>query len=81
MPASRSCSRDRQVGEQGLLVLQEIGHGGVDDRQPGRGELHQHAAAVVRRRTAAYEAPQFEPVDAVGHRAAGHQCLLHEGAR
>ena len=55
------------------LPSQQVGHGGVDRAAAGVGELHQHAALVLRVAAAADQARRRQPVDPVGHRAGRDQ--------
>src|SRR6478609_8297426 len=64
-----------QVAQEAALDVEQVGERRVDPGQPDRGELHQHAAAVVGSRLPLHQAVLRETVDAVGHRAAGDQRL------
>ena len=70
-----------QVGQQVGLGREQGLEGAVDgglalDREP-----HQHAAPVLRVGQPLDEAARGEPVDAVGHRAAGHEGLAQQRDR
>ena len=71
----------RQLREQRLLLLDEVGHGRVHDVATGRGESHEHATPIARVGPSFDEATALEPVDPVGHRARGDERLLHEQPR
>ncbi len=59
--------------QQRLLVLDEVGQGGVHPGPAGRGQRDQHAAPVLRVRLAADQSGGGQPVHPVGHRAGGDQ--------
>ena len=59
--------------QQRLLVLDEIGQGGVHPGPAGRGQRDQHAAPVLRIRLTADQSGGGQPVHPVGHRAGGDQ--------
>ena len=67
-----------QLGQQLALSGQQVGHGCVDGRHAGLGQLDDDATAVVGVGAAADESAALEPVDPVGHGAAGDKRLLHE---
>jgi hypothetical protein len=64
--------------EQRPLAVQQVGHGVVHRPAAGSGEPHEHPAPVVRVGMALDEVAALEPVDPVGHGAAGDQGLLDE---
>ena len=72
--AGRSASSSALGGEQRL-------EGAVDGGLALGGEPHEHAAPVVAGRGALDEPARGEPVDPVGHGAAGHQRLAQQPAR
>ena len=59
-------------------MLEQVGHGGIDNRAAGGGKSDFHAAPVAGVRTAADQPALGEPVDPVGHRPAGHQHLCNQ---
>ena len=71
----------RQLREQRLLLLDEVGHRRVDDVAARRRQAHEHPAPVARVGAPLDEAAALEPVDAVGHRARRDERLLDELAR
>ena len=66
--------------EQLVLGVEEGGERGVDGRPALGGEPHDHATPVVGVRVALDEPARAEPVDPVGHGAAGHERLAEEAA-
>ncbi len=70
-----------ESGQQLLLVVEQCHERRVDAAAAVVGEPDEHSAAVVGIGAAVHEATAGEPVDAVGHRAAGHQRLVQQPAR
>ena len=67
-----------QGGEQLALLAQQQREGAVDPVAALVGEPHADAPTVLRGRTAGDQAAGGEPVDPVGHGAAGHQGLAEQ---
>ena len=70
-----------EPGEQRALPRQQALQGAVDGAAAGAGQPDQHAAPVARVGQPLDEPARGQPVDAVGHRAAGHEGLLEQPAR
>lgn len=68
----------REHGEDPLLARDQVGEGGVDAGASGRREHDPDATTILGVRLTSDQAARLEPVDAVGHRAAGHQGLRPE---
>ncbi len=77
-PASRVWSSGGQLGQQRLLLLDEVGHRGVHDVAARRREAHDDAATVAGVGAALDVAAAHEPVDPGRHRARRDEGLLHE---
>ena len=80
-PASRLRSRSGQVGEQVGLGGEQRLERAVDRGLALGGEPHDHAAPVVGVGVALDEPARRQPVDPVGHGAAGHQRLAEQPPR
>src|SRR5699024_12466140 len=76
-----AAARGGEPAEDGAFLDQQIRQRGVDGGAAAVGELDQHTATIPRVAAALDPAACDEPVDAIGHGAAGHERLLEQRRR